>query len=198
MTKAKAIPSSGLVAKESTLQRKKWRTQEKAHNDEAQTVFFTDKEGQTDFKGNPARYTKIEQKGIDPYKMTTCPFCLSYLRLQKFLISDAKGKGINKGRGKCPECGEGLQLKTLVMMATATPEQYAKFCYDYRRSGFWQKKIGEARFPTWKRRLALMKWTQPFWNEYKKLRGDTVDPEQKKREDEIFADYDSAFQDMKV
>lgn len=189
MTKSKHIPSSGLIANQTQHQRRKWAIQEKASSDMEQTVFYQDKTSNTlDFQGNPNMYAKIVQKGIDPYKNTTCPFCLALNRLRLFLISTKKG--YDKRLGQCPSCGQKMNLATLIKMETCTPEEYAALVFDYRRSGFWQK----TDFTTWKNRMKIMKWTQPFWNEYKRLRGDAPDPQGEKELEQKWQNYEESFQ----
>jgi hypothetical protein len=191
--KPRKLPSSGLVANQSGRLVRKWKRQEKAHNDIAQTTFYKAPASQAlDFKANTSRYAKIEQKGIDITKKTSCPFCLSDLEIRRFLISTKNKKGINRDKGHCPECSQGMKLKTLVFMVTATPEQYAKFAFDYRSSGFWQKKID---FPVWRRRLAVMDWSGRFWSEYYKLRDGSIPDEQTAKEN---ADFEAQEQHFKA
>ncbi len=171
---------------------RKYRRQEHARKDLQQCVFFQDHgNGETDFKVNPSKYAVITEKGIDPFKTVTCPFCLGINKLQLFLISTKKG--VNRSQGKCPLCGNGARLQTLIKMTTWTPEQYAGFVYPYAKMGFWQK-IQKLGFDTWKRRLKLMGWAQAFWNEYKRLRGDLDREAEEKRYEEEWTAYEASFQ----
>ena len=171
-----------------SLDHRRFVRQEHAKKDMQQTVFFQDTAKQTiDFKGNPNKYATLTTKGIDPFRNTTCPFCLGYSRLRLFLQSTKKG--FNRGIGKCPLCGQGAKLQTLVKMETWGPEEYAQFVFDYRSSGFWQK----IDFASWKKRLALMGWTERFWNKYKELRGDSPDPEREKQLEEQWKNYEESY-----
>jgi hypothetical protein len=121
----------------------------------------------------------------------TCPFCLGMDKLRVFLISTKKG--YNRAQGKCPLCGNGARLQTLVYMTSWTPEQYAAFVYPYARMGFW-KKINAIGFGTWKKRLQMMGWTERFWNEYKRLRGDLEEEEKEKEYEKEWEAYERSFQ----
>lgn len=142
--------------------KKKWAVQEKVKKDMAQTVFFAEN-NTVDFKGNPNKYAMVTSKGIDPFKFSTCPFCLSWLQIRKTLISTKKG--YDRGQGECPVCKKGFKLATLVMMQKCTAQQYAKWVFDYK--GFWKK----VDFEHWKKHLGMMKWAEPFWVEYKAVAG---------------------------
>lgn len=174
----KQIPIDGLLRNDSQIQHQRDIRLEKAKKDLRQTVFFQTEGKEVSIKSNPHKFAIITEKGIDPFKNTTCPFCLGISRLRLFLISTKKG--FDRGKGKCPLCGQGMRLQTLVKMETWKPEEYAAFVFGYRTSGFWQK----IDFATWKKRLGLMGWTQPFWDEYKRLRGDGSDAltEEEKRQ----------------
>lgn len=185
----KRAPIFGKASVESKLERSRHSRAKKAKNDMQQTVFYQEPQGETCFKGNPNKYAQITTRGIDPFQNTTCPFCLSYHRLRAFLISTKKG--FDRGTGKCPSCGLKMHLKTLVSMEKWTPEEYARFVFDYRSSGFWQK----INFATWKNRLRLMKWTERFWNEYKLLRGDAPDPQREKELEEKWKSYEESFKE---
>ena len=94
-----------------------------------------------------------------------CPFCLGLNKINAYLISTKKG--YNKGLGHCPECNNKMQLKTLT--AEMTPEQFAEFAFGYSSSGYWQK----VPFSKFNSRLKLIGWLERFWNEYRKLKGDS-------------------------
>jgi hypothetical protein len=170
------------------LEHRKFVRQEHAKQDLQQTVFFQEESKEIDFKGNPNKYAKLTEKGVDPFRNTTCPFCLGYNRLRLFLVSTKKG--YDRGKGKCPLCGQGAKLQTLVKMETWGPEEYAQFVFDYRSSGFWQK----IKFHEWKKRLTLMCWTEQFWNEYRRLRGDAPDAEREKELEEKWKTYEEPYQ----
>jgi hypothetical protein len=177
----------GTVSRPSGLQVRKWRGQARAQDDLAQTVFYQTPEKQVDIKGNPNRFATVTEKGIDPFKKTTCPFCLGLNQLSAFLISTKKG--FDRGRGKCPLCGQGMKLQTLVKMEKWSAVEYAAWAFEYRSSGFWQKI--QPFFATWKKRLGMMGWTEAFWSEYKRLRGD--EPEKPtEAEDAQYLDYEES------
>ena len=99
----------------------------------------------------------------------SCVFCLYTTKLQKFFKTDAKGRTI--ALVECPECHNKMRLKTL--LTDMTPQEYAKFVYGYRLSGFWQK----CPFAKFNQRLMALGVSREFWNEYKKLKGkDTEQP----------------------
>lgn len=132
---------------------------EKALYDKKQLIFTA----QGSLKSNEFRFAKVEEKAIDFNKKVTCPFCLSWQTLNKFLISTKEG--YHKGLGHCQECNQNVQFKTLFNLGQWTPEQYAKFVVDYPPAGFFKK----IKFDEWKNRLNLMKWGQRFWTEYRRL-----------------------------
>jgi len=104
-----------------------------------------------------------QQKEIDFTQQVMCPFCLHVDKLQSFLLSTSKGLSLS--RAACPECKNGMMMKSLT--AEWTPEQYAEWVYPYAGSGFWQK----CKFETWKKRLAQIGWARRFWDRYKALKG---------------------------
>lgn len=54
-----------------------------------------------------------------------------------------------------------------------TPEEFAKFAFEYSRQGYWQK-VPFAKFTNI---LDVIGWSQRFWTEYKKLKGDSTPTE---------------------
>jgi transcription elongation factor Elf1 len=184
----KSAPIFGKVSVESLRNRQRIRYQERAKKDLQQNVFSLTEAQEVAVKGNPHKFAVISEKGIDPFRKTTCPFCLSYNRLNRFLISTKKG--FDRGRGECPICGQGMKLATLVNMEKWTVTEYAAFVFAYRQSGFWQK----IDFATWSKHLKMMGWNQPFWDEYKRLKGDLpeADAEQQKKDDEAWAGYEES------
>jgi hypothetical protein len=104
-----------------------------------------------------------QMTSVDYNMRVRCPFCLHDDRLQAFLVSTKKG--ISQARAECPECHNGMMMKSLT--SEWTPEQYAEWAYPYAGSGFWQK----VPFETWKKRLHEIGWSHRFWERYKALKG---------------------------
>ena len=144
---------------------KKYRREEKVKLDKAQCVFSPNVTGSVGILPNPGRLAIKTDSFCDTAKKVTCPFCLSMETLGKFLVSTKKG--ISRRLGKCPICGKGVMLKTLMNMIKWGPVEYANFVYGYRTMGFWDKIDRN----DWKRHLKIMGWTEEFWNQYKKMRG---------------------------
>lgn len=174
VTCRKRIPMSGRVYNTSAQEIRNIKRRDAAFKDSQQMTFFRNENtGETSTKLNTYKYVNIQRKGIDPFTMTTCPFCLALNQFSRFLISGKKG--INRGSGKCPNCGLGMKLETLQKMQEWTKKGnssgvifYAEWVYEYRSSGFWQKI--HAYFPEWKKYLSMMGWTKEFWEKYKALK----------------------------
>ena len=109
----------------------------------------------------PAEITQFT--AVNCNQMVMCPFCLFQAKLSSFFISTKKG--ISQGRAQCPECHNGMLMKSL--WADMNAKEYAKWVYDYRVNGFWQK----CPFATWRTRLKAIGWAYDFWNTYKGLKG---------------------------
>lgn len=137
---------------------KKYLMRERAKADKKQSVFGTKFAVQL-----KTAQIKTQQKDIDFTQQVMCPFCLYQAKLQRFLVSTSKG--ISYGKAQCPDCGNGMMMKSLT--AEWTPEQYADWVFPYSTAGFWRK----CKFETWKKRLAQIGWAQRFWDRYKALKG---------------------------
>ncbi len=186
---------NGIVGRPTAAQERRWSAHDRVGKDLQQTVFCTSEAADVVIKGNPHKFAKLEEKGVDPYKMTTCPFCLSFHRVNGFFISTKKG--IDRGRGRCPVCGTGMKLQTLVKMIEWADKSnkegvklYAAWVYAYRSSGFWQKIA--PFFETFKKHLRMMGWSREFWDEYKRLKGDLPSAEQRKKDDDAWAGYEES------
>lgn len=107
------------------------------------------------------------QAQVDFSRIVFCPFCLCEAKLQAFLISSKEG--ISQSRAQCPECGNGMMMRSVT--ATWTPKTFAEWVFDYAGSGFWQK----CKWELWKKRLQDKGWTQAFWNRYRELKGSGSD-----------------------
>lgn len=157
--------------------KEKWNREMKIKEAQAQMCFTTD----GSLKHNESKLIKVEAPKIDFTKNVTCPFCLSWLPLGKFLISTKKG--YNQGTGHCPICDQKMKMKTLFGLGKWTPEQYAQFITEYPTGAFWKKVKS---FEEWKKRLSLMKWSQPFWNEYKRLNPKMEDEKPTEEEEDLY------------
>lgn len=169
-----------------TVDHKRYVRTERAGRDLNQKVFTV----QGGSQENPSRLAKITERGIDPYKSVTCPFCLSYQQLRALLISTKKG--YDRGNGKCPLCGYKMKLQTLLKVMTS-PEQYAVFAFEYPAWRFWER-VKEAGFEAWKKRLFMMGWSERFWTEYKNRRGDPEKEAEEERINALADDYEMFFQ----
>lgn len=135
--------------------------------------------GQTCFRPDgslrPLPTVHVESSSIDVEKMVMCPFCLATNKIQRFLVSTKTG--ISSSKAECPECKNGMLMRTL--LREWTPEAFAEWVYEYRRSGYWQK----VQFEAWKKRLEQLGWSRPFWDHYGQIK------EENKGEDESYSDY---------
>lgn len=138
-------------------------------------------------KPNTFLFAVVEEKKIDFTKKETCPFCLSWLPLNAFIISTKKG--YHQSLGKCKACGQGMKLKTIFTLGKGTPEAYAKFVVEYPPGAFFEKVKQGLGFERWKARLKLMGWSQRFWEEYRRL-----NPKFDDENEEKYKDYEASFQ----
>jgi len=95
-----------------------------------------------------------------------CPFCLYRDKLIKFRFTVKSG--YHRSLGKCPECKQHSQLRTLISIPNMNPKQFASWVFEYGAE-YWKKCI----FDTFKIRLYCDRdFCTRFWEEYKKLKGD--------------------------
>ena len=93
-----------------------------------------------------------------------CPFCLE--NSNNFIIE-------NKGLIKCPNCLINMKMKTLLFIKDCSNEEYVRWVFDYRLSGFFSKlKSGNNSFEKWTQKMKELGISYEFWDEYKKLKGD--------------------------
>jgi len=130
-----------------------------AHKEDKQQVRFG-KQAEV-IQPKPTETTQFTSVNFN--ELVMCPFCLFQGKLSQFLISTKKG--ISQGKAQCPECHNGMLMKSL--WSDMNAKEYAKWVYGYSKSGFWKK----CPFNTWKARLKKVGWSYDFWNTYKGLKG---------------------------
>ena len=157
----------------------KWNRETKIKEAQEQMIFTSTGA----LKHNESKLVKPTQPQIDFNKKVTCPFCLAWAGLGKFLISTKKG--YNQGQGHCPECNQNMKLKTLFGLGKWPPEQYAQFVVEYPPGGFFDRIHKGVGFETWNQRLKIMKWSVPFWQEYRRLKP-KEDGKSTKEEDDLY------------
>lgn len=148
--------------------RRKYRREEKAKGDLGQTVLSPD-------GAHFRTRVIIQQEGVDLNKVVFCPFCLEENKVQRFLVSTKQG--VSQHNAACPVCGVGFRLYNL--LKAWTPETYADWVFEYRKSGFFQK----INFLDWREKLYKMGWASAFWARYNALKG-----EEKDEDGESYAD----------
>lgn len=188
MTRVKHIPLDGTVRNLSMRQLKNQRLHSKIFKDQEQAVFSKEMlqaMGLLQVEKKPAVQVVQEEKlGLSPYEKALCPFCLSYRQVSQFLISTKKG--FDLGKGRCSECGNGVQWKTLRFMKVCSPEQYAVWVWDYKKSGFFKK----INFAKWRVALSNMQTRERdnfgarFWARYSELKKELEDMEKLSEESE--------------
>lgn len=100
------------------------------------------------------------------WKKYICPFCLEENSFYKF-------KKIH-GFYKCPKCNIEMTLRSLVK--TMSVEEFAKWVFEYRLSGFWKKVNAymndrDKAFREWNNKLYEHGISFEFWETYKRLKG---------------------------
>jgi hypothetical protein len=140
-------------------EQQKYKREQKIITDKQQIRLDT-----LDFMKSPLVTEQIELKLS---QIVICPFCLYRSILEKFLFSC--GKGLHKSLGFCPDCGNKATFRTLIKMPTWTPQEYAKFVFDYVQNGFWDK----CNYGKWSTRMKLdLEICNAFWEKYKLLKGE--------------------------
>lgn len=157
----------------SSQEHKNYLRVEKAKHDKSQMVLCP-----SGIKVNPNVVVVAHEILLPLNKDVSCPFCLGLSEFRKFLVSNKQG--ISRSMGRCPLCGNGLQLKSLYRMSKTDAKGYANWVFNYK--GFWHK----INFNQWKGRLQLMGWTSDFWDQYKALKGEQ---QEEGDETESFTDY---------
>lgn len=103
-----------------------------------------------------------------------CPFCLEVSN--KYIIE-------SHALIKCPNCNNQMKLKTLLFIKDCSNIEFAKWVFDYRLSGFFKK----INFEKWSKKLKELGMSLEFWEEYKKLKCDNQEDNNKDKEK--FKDY---------
>jgi len=141
-----------------------YKIAEKMRYDKEQTVLT--KKG---CKSNPYNYSEKQDKA-NYNIIVLCPFCLTQNPLYKFEK--------HHGFYKCLICNGQMALRTLVREMKI--EEFARWVFDYRLNGFWQKV-----YPThklWCARLKELGLAYEFWENYNRLKG--VQQEQREFEED--------------
>jgi len=95
-----------------------------------------------------------------------CPFCLE--TSNKFTIE-------SHGLVRCNNCSVDMKVKTLLFVKDCSNEDYAKWVFNYRLSGFFHK----VNFEKWNQKMKDLGISFEFWDEYKKLKGENEEFEKK-------------------
>lgn len=115
-------------------------------------------------KSNPHKYAELQDTAnIDTIVM--CPFCLSQYPLYRF----EKYGNLRK----CLTCKNEMMLRTLTR--TMNIEEFARWVFEYRLSGFWNKVYPS--FKEWNKRLKELGLYYEFWENYKRLKGNSQNDE---------------------
>jgi hypothetical protein len=140
---------------------------------------------------------KQESYTIFDKRLVLCPFCLVQNEINKFLIMNKK-ETINKLLGKCPNCKNEMQLRTLDNIVKMTMKELALWVFNYRLTGFWNKvmrgeirgsELAEKYFKEYCNNLYHMiddngDNSQVFWDYYKNLKGESDKEEKEDKENE--------------
>ena len=149
--------------------------QEKTDKDRQQTRFTTT--GTIDKrKAILASKKNIKAKAND---IVYCPFCLWRGKLLRFAVSTKTG--FSTSLAECPDCGQRMLMRTITMLTKMTNDKiraYAKWCFMYAQSGFWNKVTKGM----WDMRLKQYKWDVIFWITYRRLKGETRPTTKKERD----------------
>jgi hypothetical protein len=94
-----------------------------------------------------------------------CPFCLE--TSNKFTVE-------SHGLVKCNNCSVEMKVKTLLFVKECSNQDYARWVFEYRLSGFFKK----INFEKWNKKMKELGISYEFWEEYKKLRGDIEEKEE--------------------
>lgn len=157
-----------------TQEHRKYIRGEKVKRDKEQMMFSFS----GSLKSNPNIVVVAHTTVLPLEKQVSCPFCLGLSDFRKFLVSNKQG--ISTSMGKCRLCGQGMFLRSLKLMSETNAVGYTRWVFAYK--GFWKK----INFHVWKGRLQLIGWTQEFWDEYKRLKGEA---QKEGQTDKGFIDY---------
>lgn len=130
--------------------------------DKLQTILTS-----TGIAPNPNNFAKIFFADKVKDKMVICPFCLNIEYLSSYIL--------DKGLYKCKYCKNRMTEKTLNIIFDIFNQQkidiaaYALWVYNYRLSGFFEK----VDFKYWNNQMWKMSISQEFWDNYKRLKGES-------------------------
>jgi hypothetical protein len=133
-----------------------YKTSEKLRYDKQQMVFLNGR-----ISENKNAYA-IKALIINFNEKVLCPFCLNF---ELFSLFSKKGNLYT-----CPKCENKVMLKTLYNVRKMTAQDFAKWVFEYRLSGFFDK----INFQEWNKKLfdVCFGFGFDFWEEYKKLKGE--------------------------
>lgn len=136
----------------------KWKKRRKTAEDPAQGHFTEDMKIR-------CRESAKRKKTKLPNDLVICPFCLRPNELKKFL-------GKHKAVVECPNCKQGMLLRTVLTICDMTVEEFASWVYMYGRDFWFKIRDNRVGFTEWNKRLEGFGIAEEFWTEYKKRRGD--------------------------
>lgn len=140
---------------------------ERAKYDKLQTKLNVNGTTPNDFK-----FAKIPLADILKEKATLCPFCLHQNFITHFIY--------NQGFYQCVFCKNKMTEKTILNMIQWFTEcnspnikEFAKWVYNYRLSGFFQK----IQFKEWNEALKDLGLSYDFWGYYNQFKGENTEDE---------------------
>lgn len=143
---------------------KKYNREQTAFYDKLQT-----KLGSEGITPNNFKFAYVPVKDELQGKTLFCPFCLTSTKFENFKY--VKGELL-----ECQVCKNRMRGKTLAYLSKIGMSEFAKWVYDYRINGFWEK-VGD--YKQWYKKLKILGLYDSFNENYKRIKG-----ENKQYEDE--------------
>lgn len=112
-------------------------------------------------ESNNREYAEKQYHNDNPEKIVLCPFCLTQNQILRFVKK--------RGLLKCPICENEMMLISLIKKMDI--EEFAKWVFNYRLSGFWQKVYPNAK--EWFKKLYELGISKEFWDVYNRLKGES-------------------------